>query len=289
LLTDPHVTAEMPPERVIETRRRHIVWLIEKHPEQRNNFLRGSQLIPLRGPWADPEGYAESVRLWKERVSRPGTPAGTIASAAIYLKATDRPQALAILRAALKDHPEDGALWRAVGMVDAATMAGVSGVGDRDQFAADATLGDSALAKLARSEVESSANAFLLGGAAQMLGGNLIQNQGQLHFGDEDAYSLAERWLRHAIEIAPSEQEWKTQLVPVLRFQAGRSEDPRERARLFREALGFTPARDTPTFLTDLAKAEFESGEDEEARRDAQRAVEGAAELAKRTRSRPPC
>jgi len=282
LLTDPNVTANLPVERVIETRRRHLLWLIETHPDQRNNFLRASQLIPLRGPWADPEGYAESVRMWKERVSRPGAAAGVIASAAIYLKATDRPAALALLRAALQDRPEDPTLWRAVGMVDAAGMAGVTGPGDRDQFAADATRGDSPLSKMARKEVDSSANPFLLGGAAQMLGGNLIQNQGQLHFGDDDASSLAERWLRRAIELAPAEAEWKALLVPVLRFQASRSEDPRERARLLREAMGFVPEHDTPTSLTELAKAEFESGDDEAARRDAQRAVDGAAELAKR-------
>lgn len=282
LLTDPNVTANLPVERVIETRRRHILWLIATHPEQRNNFLRASQLIPLRGPWADPEGYADSVRMWKERASRPGASAGVLASAAVYLKASDRPAALALLRAGLQDHPEDGALWRAVGMVDAAAMAGVTGPGDRDQFAADPTLGDAPLAKLARKEVESSANAFLLGGAAQMLGGNLIQNQGQLHFGDDDASSLAERWLRRAIELAPAEAEWKALLVPVLRLQASRSEDPRERARLLREAMGFLPQRDTPTALTELAKAEFESGDDEAARRDAQRAVEGAVDVAKR-------
>jgi len=282
LLTDPNVTANLPAERVIETRRRHILWLIETHPEQRNNFLRSSQLIPLRGPWADPEGYVESVRMWKERASRPGAAANVIASAAVYLKATERPAALAMLRAGLQDHPDDAALWRAMGMVDAAAMAGITGPGDRDQFAADPTLGNSPLSKMARKEVESSANPFLLGGAAQMLGGNLIQNQGQLHFGDDDASSLAERWLRRAIELAPAEPEWKAFLVPVLRFQAGRSEDPRERARLLREAMGFVPEHDTPTSLTELAKAEFESGDDETARRDAQRAVDGAAELAKR-------
>ena len=79
---------------MIEMRRRHILWLIEFHPD-RDNFLRASHLIPPRGPWADPEGYAESVRMWKERISRPGAAMQIIANAAIYLKATDRPAARA--------------------------------------------------------------------------------------------------------------------------------------------------------------------------------------------------
>jgi peroxiredoxin len=282
LATDPNVTADMPSDRVIETRRRHILWLIEHHPEQRNNFLRATQLIPARGPWADPEGYAESVRMWKERAARPGVSPEIIANAAIYLKATDRPAARVILEAALKDHPADGALSRAVGMVDAASMAGVTGIGDRDQFATDAALQNSKEAKAAREEIESSGNAFLLGGAAQVLWGNLIQNQGQLTLGQDDAETLAGRWLRRAIQIAPSTEEWKTMLASVVRSQANRAEDPRERARLFSEAMGLTPDRDKSGYLADLAKAEFEAGDDEAAGRDARRAIEAAAELAKR-------
>ncbi len=282
LLTDPNVNSGIPFERVIETRRRHILWLIEHHPEQSNNFLRATQLIPSRGTWADPEGYADSVRMWKERVSRANTSAEIIANVAIYLKATDRPAARAILNAALKDHPQDNALWRAVGMIDAASMAGITGVGDRDQFATDAALRNSPEAKAARQEIESSGNAFVPGGAAQVLSGNLIQNQAQLALGEDDADSLADRWLRRAIGIAPSAQEWKTMLAPVVRNQANRAEDPRERARLFAEAMGFAPENQKPTFLPDLAKAEFEAGDDQAAGRDARRAVEAAPELVKR-------
>jgi peroxiredoxin len=282
LLTVPTVIDGLSYDRVVETRRQQVLWLIENHPEQRNVSLRAPQMIPPRGPWADSEGYAESVRLWKERASRPGATTEVIANAAIYLKATDRVAARSLLDAALETHPADGALWRAIGMVDAAAMAGVTGPGDRGQFAADAALTNSAEAKRARAEIESSGNAFLLGGAAQMLAGNLIQNQNQLSLGEADAETMADRWLRRAISIAPSAEEWKAQLAPLVRAEANRAEDPRERSRLFSEAMGFAADRDKSTYLADVAKAEFEAGDDESATRDARRAVEAAAELLKR-------
>jgi peroxiredoxin len=282
LLTVPTVIDGLPYDRIVETRRRQVLWLIQSHPEQRNVSLRAPQMIPQRGPWADPEGYAESVRLWKERASRPGAPTEVIANAAIYLKATDRVAARALLDAALQAHPAGGALWRAVGMVDAAAMAGVTGPGDRGQFAADAALKGSAEAKRAAAEIESADNAFLLGGAAQMLAGNLIQNQNQLSLGEVDAETIADRWLRRAIAIAPTAEEWKAQLAPLVRSEANRAEDPRERARLFSEAIGFAAERDKSTYLADLAKAEFEAGDDAAATRDARRVVEAAAELVKR-------
>ncbi len=283
LLTVPTVIDGLSYDRIIETRRRQVLWLIENHPEQRNVTLRAPQMIPPRGPWADPDGYAESARLWKERASRPGASTEVIANAAIYLKATDRAAARDILDAALElIRPTEPMLRRAIGMVDAAAMAGVTGPGDRGQFAFDAALKNSAEAKRAAAEVESSDNAFLLGGAAQMLAANLIQNQNQLSLGEADAETIADRWLRRAVAIAPSAEEWKAQLAPLVRTEANRAEDPRERARLFSEAIGFAPDRDKSTYLADLAKAEFEAGDDAAATRDARRAVEASAELIKR-------
>jgi peroxiredoxin len=286
-LSDPGVAAAMPYDTLIETRRRHILWLIQNHPESRESFLHANQLIPPRGFYADPQGYAESVRLWKEIASSPGASTEVVANAAIYLKATDRPLARALLDSALKRYPENPALWHALGIVDAAAVAGftgeIFGAGGPGQFEVSAALRESPEATAARQEIESSHSAFLLGGAAGIFTGTvLIRNQFQLSFGDDDPTSLSERWLRRAIELAPNTEQFRTQLSPVLRTQANRSEDPRERARLFAEALKFAPENQKPALLADLANAEFEAGDDEGARRDAQRALDGALEVFKR-------
>jgi peroxiredoxin len=274
------VAGGIPYDRLIQTRRRHILWLIEFSPKGRN-WLPGNLLIPPRGPLADPDGYDESVRQWKSQIARPGATPEVVANAAIYLKATDRAAARQILDAALQLHPGDGMLCRAVGVVDAAAIAGIDGLAERGQFSTDAHLRGAMEARSARHEIDSSTNAFMLGGAAQMLAAGGIQNLGQLTFGDDDVPSLAERWLRHAIQIAPSADQWKNMLAPILRGQANREEDPRQRARLFSEALTYAPDRDKPQHLAELAKAEFEAGDDSAAQRDAQKAVDAATAVAR--------
>lgn len=281
LLVDPNATTGLPNDRVIELRRTHILWLIESAPKGRN-WLPGNFLIPPRGQFADPEGYAQSVQKWKEQTAKPNAAPEVIANTAIYLKATDRTGARQMLDAALKLHPDDGMLWRAVGILDAAAMAGLNGIAERGQFSTDAALRETAQAKGARREIDSSQNAFLLGGAAQMLAAGGIQNQGQLAFGEDDPPLLAERWLRRAIQIAPSSEQWKNMLAPIVRGEANRAEDPRERARLFSEAMALAADRDKPSYLADAAKAEFEAGDDQAAARDAQKAIDAAADLVKK-------
>jgi len=281
LLADPSQTAEIPYDRVIEMRRQNILWLIEFSPKGRN-WLPGNLLIPPSGDFADPQGYQESIAKWKEQISKPGASPEVTANAAIYLKATDRAAARAMLDAALKLHPDDPMLWRAVGIVDAAAIAGISGIAERAQFSTVAFLQGTMEARSARREIDASQNAFLLGGAAQMLAAGGIQNQGQLTFGNDDVPTLATRWLRHAMEIAPASEQWKNMLAPILRGEGNRAEDPRERARLFSEAMTLAPDRDKPQYLNDLAKAEFEAGDDASAARDAQKALDAAADLVKR-------
>ncbi len=274
VLSDPNVAAALPYDRVIETRRRNILWLIEHHPDA-PGWLPGDHLIPLRGAFADPEGYAESADLWNRAAWRQAARVDTIANAAIYLKATDRMAARNILDFALAKYPRNAALERALGIVDAAALAGLDGVGERGQFTTSASLRDSPEAAAARQEIEASRSAFVLTGAAQMLNGG-IQNPFQLNFGDDDVLSLAERWLRRAVEIEPLKAEFKTQLSAVLRNEANRAEDPHERLRLFSEAMTLAPDGAKPSFLPDLAQAEFEAGEDDDARRDAGRALDAA-------------
>lgn len=284
LAGDPRIAAAIPYDRLIETRRRHILWLIENHPEAPDNFQAATRLVPPSGSWADPEGYAESLRLWKKIVASPGVSARVVADAAIYLKATDRTEARSMLDAALARQPDDKSLWHAVGIVDAAAVAGLNGdivsMGGPGQFRTDPALRDSAPARAARQEIESSQNPWLLGGAGATVGGAiLIENQAQIRFGDDDMPALAERWTRRAVAIDPTIEQLRSQLTSILRARANGSDDPRERARLFSEILSLAREADRPRLLPELAKAEFEAGADEAAGRDAQRALDSLPEI----------
>jgi len=78
----------LPPEKLRETRRRHILWLIEHHPEI-PNFTEPSLLLADRGRLADPAGSAEAIGLWKAIAADTGAKPEAVANAAIYLRALD--------------------------------------------------------------------------------------------------------------------------------------------------------------------------------------------------------
>jgi peroxiredoxin len=282
LLSDPNVAGEIPYSKLIEKRREQILWMIEYYPDFHGSFLRSDAVIAGDGMFADPEGYARSVELWKKVVASPNATTQAVANAANYLKSTDRRLAREILNTALAQHPEDPALERAVGVVDAAAMMGIDGVIERGQFTASREVREGAEAQAACKEIEASTNGYVLAGAAQLFVASVVRNQGQIDFGDDDAVSLAEKWLRRAIALSPSTEEFKTMLFQVLRNAANRPEDPRERVRLFAEAVNLAPDREKANLLPDLARAEFEAGDDAAAERDAKAALEHVAEVNRR-------
>jgi hypothetical protein len=257
----------VPPDMLRETRRRHILWLIEHHPEAAN-FAEPALLLADRGRLADPAGSAEAVGLWKALAADPNAKPEVVANAAIYLRALDVRAALSIL----DTHPDSPALSRARGLVDGAAVVGLSGIGQNAQFGSSATLRSSPEAKAARTEIDSSGNAYLVGkaGAVLISAGGQIEVPFDLTFGDDDALSLGERWLRRAIELDPSGAEWKPPLGQALQTKANRTIDPKEKVRLLQEAQALVPDGARPGVLQSLLAAEFDSGDDAAAGRDAQ-------------------
>ena len=265
----------LPPEKIRETRRRHILWLIEHHPEL-PNFAEPALLLPDRGRLADPAGSAEAVGLWKAIAANPSAKPEAIANAAIYLRALDIRSALAIL----DGRPETPVFSRARGKVDAAAVIGLSGLGRGAQFGSSAALRSAPEAQSARTEIDSSANADLVGnaGVAMAMVGAQIEVPFDLTFGDDDQITLGERWLRRAIELAPSAEEWKTALGRALLTKSNRVSDATEKVRLLREADSLaTDSAAGVRVLSDLVLAEFDAGDDEAAERDSRRLLAAAS------------
>jgi len=265
----------LPPEKIRETRRRHILWLIEHHPEL-PNFAEPALLLPDRGRLADPAGSAEAVGLWKAIAANPSAKPEAIANAAIYLRALDIRSALAIL----DGRPETPVFSRARGKVDAAAVIGLSGLGRGAQFGSAAALRSAPEAQSARTEIDSSANADLVGnaGVAMAMVGAQIEVPFDLTFGDDDQITLGERWLRRAIELAPSAEEWKTALGRALLTKSNRVSDATEKVRLLREADSLaTDSAAGVRVLSDLVLAEFDAGDDEAAERDSRRLLAAAS------------
>jgi hypothetical protein len=265
--------AGLPPEKVRELRRQHILWLIEHHPDAPNIFEQPQTLLPAKGRLADPAGSAEAAGLWKELARKPDASPALIANAAIYLRAIDPPAALDLL----ENYQRDPALARARGLVDGAAVLGMSGLGLNVQFGTAAALRDSPDAKAARREIEASSNASLLGGAGVVL----LATPGQIEapfdlaLGEDDPLSLSEHWLRRAIEIVPPGTEWKPSLSQTLVNKASRTLDPKEKVRLLTEAVSLVAENAKWFALSSLIVAEFDAGDDAAAEHDAKSLLAG--------------
>lgn len=256
----------LPPEKIRETRRRHILWLIEHHPDA---FIFGepATLLPDHGRLADSSGAAEAEKLWKAIAADPASKPEAIANAAIYLRALDIRAAFSIL----DGRPAHTAYSRARGMVDGAAVLGMSGFGRGVQFGSSPALRSTPEAKVARAEIESSSDPDLLGKAGVVLAfaGGQTEIPFDLTFGDDDAVTLGKRWLRRAIELAPPGDEWKPALGQALMSESNRVLDPKEKVRLLREADSLVPESARPRILSNLVLAEFDAGDDAPAESDA--------------------
>jgi tetratricopeptide (TPR) repeat protein len=97
---------DMAPEKVKEARRRHILWLIEHHPEDR---LAGAPeaRVDLGGYLADPEGYVQAAAAWRKATAKPEASAAVLANAAHFFTLTEMEFAASLLDRALKANPKD--------------------------------------------------------------------------------------------------------------------------------------------------------------------------------------
>jgi beta-lactamase regulating signal transducer with metallopeptidase domain len=79
---------------IIIARRRHILWLIEHHPEHELAGERIARIYPTPRDWqADPVGYEQGKTLWLAYAARPNVHGRAIANAAGFFESADKPLA----------------------------------------------------------------------------------------------------------------------------------------------------------------------------------------------------
>jgi thiol-disulfide isomerase/thioredoxin len=253
----------------IEGRRRHVLWLIENHPDT-GQLVSPPASLDRFAPLPDPVGFAQADKLWREQVAKPGVRPKVIGNAVRFFRFEDRAGAISALEAGERVNPGDPDLagWR--GTLDAMTIGGVimtaPGV-----YGSDHAIQRSPEALRARKEIESSSNAKLIGGAAQELTDRYFVFADAPALNGEDALDLAEKCLLRARELDPENAGWKTYLSRVYEREAGQTADPKWKVQLFRKADAIDR---TWNGLPQLALAEFEAGDDEAAARDAHRLLD---------------
>jgi len=76
----------------IEARRRHILWLIEHHPENEAASSWAALILSTPGdPDPDPIGYREGKKLWLAKVEPPDAPVSVLTGAARFFRENDKP------------------------------------------------------------------------------------------------------------------------------------------------------------------------------------------------------
>ena len=261
-------TTEGPVEQLRATRRTLILWLIAHQPDSKL-FDEPATLLWVRGRLGDPEGFDQAARLWVDMASNPAATSKTIANAALFFRATTPAKGFAILDQAGHTDPD---LARARGILHATVMVGVSGIGEsnnRIRMVTREAARQTPAALEARQEVDGSQDPYLIGAAGDFLTRNgQVDIPNDATFGDDDAPTLAERWLRKARSLA-SGDEWNGPLGNALHLRAQRTNDPAEKLRLLTESIALLPENAKAGLLPEIVNAEFQSGDDAAAERDA--------------------
>ena len=150
-------------------RRRHIVWIIEHHPEADVTTLSEMTIDPAGHPLADPEGYAEVKTRWLEQIDRRKDDASVLLHAARFFRLPDRALAIDLLKQAVRLSPTD-ATGAELGYVYAITILGVTMINNNGlPMNTDPAAAAGALARQSIAEVRASSNLAVIRTAGAIL------------------------------------------------------------------------------------------------------------------------
>ena len=195
------------PAKVIEARRRHILWFIENAP---GDELAGSPAATIDSAGhrlADPQGYKLASEAWRAQTAKKDASATVLGNAAYFFKLSDNAFTIELLERALKLEPADDHVAGFLGVEYAMAILGVTMINKNGYpLEADPRLRDSPLAKKARQALDSSTNVSTLAKAGYTLSfqGSILRGSGKLSF---DAAPLAEQVIKHALSLDPDNRD----------------------------------------------------------------------------------
>jgi hypothetical protein len=189
-------------------RRRHILWLIEHHPESGVTGL-GEATIDENGTsMADPEGYRQARKLWLALMDSGNRNAGAFGNLARFFQITDKELAEKALLKAKALQPENREWdWR-LGYVYGLGVLGVDAMGLNGQpTSADPYAQKGPFAERARKALAESRSGVMLDVAASILWryGTILTPSvpKKLDFMDQ-----AIQWIRQASAAEPGNPNW---------------------------------------------------------------------------------
>ena len=198
----------------IEARRRHILWLIEHHPESEVVALSETTIDPAGHALADKAGYEQVSKLWIEQARRHEKSAAVLGHAAKFFQLSDKDRTISLLKQAQHAAPDNRELSSRIGYVYALAILGVDMINSNglptSHNPAEAK-GDFAMR--AMDELKKSSDAVVVGVAGQIVGqyGLMLAAMQPGKF-TVDYVPLAETFLIKAQELEPANQQWSKEL-----------------------------------------------------------------------------
>jgi tetratricopeptide (TPR) repeat protein len=268
------------PETVHEARLRHILWLVQNHPESELAGMSEATIDPAGGPLADRAGYEKVKAIWLEQVKTHQDTVMVLVNAAWFFKLPDKAIAAGLLTRAHAIDPGNRNSSAGLGMVYAGAIVGLTGM-NQNRFATEAEPEEARgpFAQKAREELNKSEDAEVVGTAGYYLNfwGGVLNAQGKT---PSDYADLAEKCLARAQALDPGNPEWARDLANVYKGQAIKAKSPEERTAILRKrlenlekALSTVSYRGALADSSDLANAAFEAGEFEKAEMYARKAL----------------
>ena len=221
-------TRVYPREVTIEARRRHILWLIEHHPDAEASALSEATIDAKGHALADADGYEQASVLWMEQARRHPADVRVLSHAARFFVLSNKERAASLLRQAQLAEP-DSREWPArIGYVYALGILGVDMVNQNGlPTSHNAAESKSAFALWAIDELKSSSDATLVGVAGNVLGqyGLMLSAtyRGPDMFG-VDHVALSEAFLNRAQDLEPANPQWSGDLERLRKLRSAASQ-----------------------------------------------------------------
>jgi tetratricopeptide (TPR) repeat protein len=262
----------VPVEEVRQARLRHILWLIEHHPD--SNLLDGAEatIDPSGHPLADADGYAKVKAAWLEQTQKHKNSAAVLGKAAWFFKTPDKEIAADLLKRAHSLEPQAPNWSAGLGFVYATGILGVTMVNqNRFPTGVDPELAKGPAAQKFREELDKSDDPEVIATAGYFLAfhGGILASSGKA---PPDIFQLAEKYLTRALASNPGNSGAQVMLSQLYQTLAMHAASPEIRAAFMKKRLAVletAPASSDSQQRLDqlprLAQAAFDAGEMEKA------------------------
>jgi len=223
-------------------RRRHILWMIQHHPENDAAMLPEFTIDPTGHRLADADGYEQARKLWMDQADQRNDDVKVLTHAARFFRLNDKALALTFLKQALELEPDNRDTASRLGYTYAITALGITMINNNGlPMSADPAEATGKVAAMAINELRASSNPVVIATAGTILSqyGAMIQAVTE---GAINQNALAEEILLRASTLDTNDpgparflsQLYKHKLTSLRAAGAGR---PEERTMLARKSL----------------------------------------------------